>query len=41
MVDLSRADTFTLGDRVVNRVGYGDEMLAELNGIGEAAPPVD
>ena len=28
MTDLSTADTFPLGDRVVNRLGYGAMQLA-------------
>lgn len=38
MIDLSIAGTFTLGDRVVNRLGYGAMQLA---GPGVFGPPKD
>jgi pyridoxine 4-dehydrogenase len=38
MTDLSAASTFTLGDRVVNRLGYGAMQLA---GPGVFGPPRD
>ena len=38
MTDLSTAGTFTLGDRVVNRMGYGAMQLA---GPGVFGPPKD
>jgi pyridoxine 4-dehydrogenase len=38
MTDLSTAGTFTLGDRVVNRLGYGAMQLA---GPGVFGPPKD
>ena len=38
MTNLSRAGTFTLGDRVVNRMGYGAMQLA---GRGVFGPPKD
>jgi len=38
MIDLSVAGTFTLGDRVVNRLGYGAMQLA---GPGVFGPPKD
>ena len=38
MTDLSIAGTFTLGDRVVNRLGYGAMQLA---GPGVFGPPKD
>ena len=38
MTDLSTASTFTLGDRVVNRLGYGAMQLA---GPGVFGPPKD
>ena len=38
MVDISKAGTFTLGDRAVNRLGYGAMQLA---GPGVFGPPKD
>jgi hypothetical protein len=38
MTDLSAAGTFPLGDRVVNRMGYGAMQLA---GPGVFGPPSD
>jgi pyridoxine 4-dehydrogenase len=38
MTDLGAAGTFTLGDRVVNRLGYGAMQLA---GPGVFGPPRD
>jgi aryl-alcohol dehydrogenase-like predicted oxidoreductase len=38
MVDISRAGTFALGDRTVNRIGYGAMQLA---GPGVYGPPKD
>ena len=38
MTDISKAGTFTLGDRVVNRLGYGAMQLA---GKGVFGPPRD
>jgi pyridoxine 4-dehydrogenase len=38
MVDISKAGTFTLGDRTVNRLGYGAMQLA---GKGVFGPPKD
>jgi pyridoxine 4-dehydrogenase len=38
MTDLSTAGTFTLGDRAVNRLGYGAMQLA---GPGVFGPPQD
>jgi pyridoxine 4-dehydrogenase len=38
MTDLGTAGTFTLGDRVVNRLGYGAMQLA---GPGVFGPPKD
>jgi pyridoxine 4-dehydrogenase len=38
MIDISKAETFTLGDRSVNRLGYGAMQLA---GPGVFGPPKD
>ena len=38
MIDISRAGTFTLGDRIVKRMGYGAMQLA---GPGVFGPPKD
>src|SRR5580700_8984268 len=38
MIDISRAKTFMLGDRTVNRLGYGAMQLA---GPGVFGPPKD
>ncbi len=38
MTDLTAAGTFRLGDRTVNRMGYGAMQLA---GPGEFGPPKD
>ena len=38
MIDISKAGTFALGDRVVNRLGYGAMQLA---GPGVFGPPKD
>ena len=38
MIDISRAGTFKLGDRIVNRMGYGAMQLA---GPGVFGPPKD
>jgi pyridoxine 4-dehydrogenase len=38
MTDISKAGTFTLGDRIVNRMGYGAMQLA---GPGVFGPPKD
>jgi hypothetical protein len=37
MTDLSIAGTFTLGDRVVNRLGYGAMQLAGPGVFGPSA----
>src|SRR5947208_2868970 len=38
MIDISKAGTFTLGDRTVKRLGYGAMQLAGPGGVG---PPKD
>jgi pyridoxine 4-dehydrogenase len=38
MADISKAGTFTLGDRIVKRLGYGAMQLA---GPGVFGPPKD
>ena len=38
MIDISRAGIFKLGDRIVNRLGYGAMQLA---GPGVFGPPKD
>ena len=38
MIDISKAGTFPLGDRIVNRLGYGAMQLA---GPGVFGPPKD
>ena len=38
MIDISKAGTFTLGDRTVKRLGYGAMQLA---GPGVFGPPKD
>src|ERR1700679_3845830 len=37
-IDIRRTDTFTLGDRAINRLGYGAMQLA---GPGVFGPPKD
>ncbi len=38
MIDISKAGTFALGDRIVKRLGYGAMQLA---GPGVFGPPKD